>query len=325
MKRSARVSIAIVVLLISLATLTGCKKDPTASYPAKQIEISVHASAGGGTDVMARTLANGLQKVFDRNVLVSNRPGATGAVSMEYVQQQPADGYVIQTFTSDPLLAIITGKTTQTLDDWVPVANMQIDPAWIVANKDGRFKTLQEVIDFAKEHPSEISAGGGYSGSSDHMLCALLERSASIKLNYVPFQSTNEAMVQLLGGHLDLVISRMSSFISHVESGAIIPLAICYKERAEAYPDVPCTRELGLDVEINVFRGIAVKKGTPEAIVETLSDAVKEIMETEEYKEYEEKSILNIVPGYLDYEDFKAMIEVEFDKMTQLVEELGIE
>lgn len=324
MRKSIRVLVVAGVLLVALAALAGCKPDPTKAYPSKQIEISVHASAGGGTDVMARQLGNGLSKIFGKNVLVSNRPGATGATSMEYVGQQPADGYVVQTFTSDPLLAIITKKTTQTLDDWIPVSNMQIDPAWIVANKDGRFKTLQEVIDYAKANPSSVSVGGGYTGSVDQMLAVLLEKAAGIKLNYVPFQSTNEAVVQLLGGHLDLVVSRMSSFVSHVKSGAIIPLSICYKERAKAYPDVPCTKELGLEVELNAFRGIAVKKGTPDVIVKKLSDATKQVMDTPEYKKYETENLLDIVSGYMNSADFKTMVDAEMVKLTQLVQDLGI-
>ena len=325
-----------VVLIFSLAACSSPDPAPdpedeedeveeTVEWPTGNIEWIVHASAGGGSDIAARTVGRLMQEhgIVDANIAVSNHTGGDGAVQMDYVQGQEADGHTWALMTGAQFGTMIRGLADYDMDDWIPVANMQVDPRWLAKRADDdRWEDVQAVIDHARENPGEVSiAGMGF--GTDYMVINLFMEQEDIEVEYVPHDSTGDAVVALLGEHTDLLMGSIVSFIDYVTDGQIDPLFIFWEEASGQFPDVPSGAELGHDTAyLATIRGLYVKAGTPQEIVDMIEAAVFETMATDDYLSYEEESLLDIVEGRKDQDEYLELSLQYWDMFEHLIERL---
>jgi len=296
--------------------------DPAADFPNKPITIIVNTNPGSSVDVMARTVAKIAEKYLGQPVVVDNKPGGDGAVAMGYVLNQPNDGYMLWAGTKTLVSALNTTLTHYSVDDFQPVIRIQDDPFALGVRTDSPFMDLKDVIAYAKDNPGKIKIGG-FGAASSHTIAAYdLMYRAGIEMTWVPFDSGGDGITNVLGGHIDISHSNPSSFRQFVESGDLRMLAVAANERLPDFPDVPTYKEQGIDMVDSQWRGLFVKGGTPEAIVNKLHDALKRTIEDPEFLEYMATS--NQFDGYMNPEEFKAAIVAEYEAAKKVVEQVGL-
>lgn len=258
------------------------------AYPERPVEIVAWASPGGGSDLMCRTFAKALESVgFPQPVYVVNKPGGSGAVGMTYVQGKPADGYTILGVTNNLIFTPLTTPEFQyTWRDFEPIVMFGYDPKYIIVAADSPFQTIEDLINYAKAHPGEVKVGTFGPGSDDHVVGMLLEQKAEVDFNFIPFDSGGEILAALLGGHIDAQIAELSEVKGQLDAGAVRILAVATAERVQALPEVPTLKEKGWDVVLPKFRGFVVKKGTPEDVVQIITDYAVKAIQSEVFVSY---------------------------------------
>ncbi|MGI6574961.1 MAG: tripartite tricarboxylate transporter substrate binding protein [bacterium] len=328
-------SVLALVLVLMLA-FVGCSQQPSGSgevdeedntveFPSRPIEWIVHSGAGGGSDIAARTSSLLIQDIIGTNIVVANHTGGDGAVQMDYLQSQPADGHTWALMTAAQFGTMIRSNVDYTLEDWIPVVNMQVDPRWLAKRADDdRFADINDVIAYAKENPGELSVAGMGFGT-DYMVISTFMEEEGIEVNYVPHDSTGDAVVAMLGKHTDLLMGSIVSFIDYVEVGDIVPLLLFWEEKAEKFPDVPAAGDdLGHEsAYLATIRGVFVRAGTPDEVVQKIHDAVYEAMQTQDYKDFEEATLQDLVVGYRNTADYKELCEEYYAIFEKMLKKLG--
>jgi tripartite-type tricarboxylate transporter receptor subunit TctC len=244
--------------------------------PGKPIRLIVGLSAGGGTDVTARLLAQKMSANMGMTVLVENKAGGNFIPAGKEVMGAAPDGHTLYFISTSSLI-------TQPLHPdypldmmaMTPVTEVATGPLILVAKNDLGVKTLRELIDLANKKPGELKFGvGGGNGSSLGLATELLKVRAGIKINSVPYRGAGPALNDLLGGHIDAMFDAMPVMAVQAKEGKVTPLAVTGSKRSFALPDVPTIRETGLDYLINGWYGILAPPGTPATIVQRLRDEV---------------------------------------------------
>jgi putative tricarboxylic transport membrane protein len=257
-------------------------------YPSKQINWYIHSSAGGGTDIFSRTVALRLRRILKANIVISTMSGGSGARMLNYLMEQPADGYTLNSFTNSNLATMARGMSTASRDDVIGIVRGCYDPqALVISSKDGgTYKNIEEVLAKAKEGAGTIKIGVAHMASIDHVAAYEFGKAAGVEFEFVPFDGGGEIIVALLGKVIDMGVLNPSEFIGQYDAGNLKPAVFLVADRLKGFPDTPTAKELGYDVEMATWRGVVVKKGTPDAIVKTLRDAFAKSMEHKIYKNY---------------------------------------
>ncbi|MBG0778120.1 MAG: tripartite tricarboxylate transporter substrate binding protein [Desulfovibrionaceae bacterium] len=320
MKNVHKVLSLIAAIVITLGMVVNAA---AADYPNGNIELVVGWGAGGGTDRFARSIAEPLSKVLGANVVVVNMPGASGAVGGDYVLQQAADGQTIWAMTSNYPVNVAAKKTPYGLDKYDTVVRMQHDTASLSVAKASPFETIDELVAYAKKHPGKLTVGGTGSASFDEVMVALAMEAMGIDMQYVPYESAGKMHAAMLGGHLDCLFDEFGPLGGYFKDGSMRPLVVLNDTRVNGFPDLPCTKEKGWNVNIGIWRGILVKKGTDPAIIKTLADAFKKAGEDAKYLDIVKQSCLDLRPGYLGPEDFNAFLGNEISMFSSTMKKLG--
>ena len=293
------------------------------TFPEKDVTIVVGSGAGGGLDMMSRTLQPAMSEALGVNVVVENMAGGAGSVAMQHVLDLDADGYTLYTNSVDLILNDCMQRIEYTRKDLIPVCRVQMDQSVFWVRTDSQFETMEDIIAYAKENPGRLNFGGSQAAGIDEVIVRSLFQAAEIEANYVPFDSGSESLAALLGGHVDVMHEEPASAVAQYESGEIRPILVFTEERLDAYPDVPTARELGYDITLGNWRGIFVKAGTDPEIVETLRNAIITAMDSDAYKEYATASLLDLRPGFADTEEFTQFLDDQYDIYYSVLKSLG--
>ncbi|HHX50146.1 MAG TPA: tripartite tricarboxylate transporter substrate binding protein [Clostridia bacterium] len=251
-------------------------------FPTKPITLIVPYGAGGGTDVTARLLAEPLGKYLGQPVAVINVTGGGGWNGWGQLAHSDPDGYTIGYVNVPNVFAGYLDpemKREESIDSFRMLANHVTDPGLYAVKPDSKFKTFQDVVDYAKEHPGQVSITAHGHGGDEYLGIKQLERAIGTEFKMIHNDSTAESIAQVLGGHVDILGANVSEVTSLVEHGELVVLGLAYDERSEFLPDVPTLKEQGVDAVHFAARGIAVPAGTPDEIVEILSDALQKSVE----------------------------------------------
>jgi putative tricarboxylic transport membrane protein len=260
--RSVFLAAAVTLAPLATALAQGGDKVPSLPQstwkPDRPIEFVVQASAGGGSDLFARTMANILSKdgIITVPINVVNKPGGSGAVAYTYLSKKRGDPHVIATATSSYLTTPIQGHSPVSYKDFTNVAVLCVEDYVGVVRTESPYKTLKELVEAAKKKPNGIRIGGSSVGSSDNIIENRLEKAAGIQLNYIVFNSGGEANAALLGGSVDLAGPNPSEAAQLIQAGRLRALAMFSPERLANWPDVPTAREQGYDVTLEQHRGV---------------------------------------------------------------------
>ncbi|MGO2148574.1 MULTISPECIES: tripartite tricarboxylate transporter substrate binding protein [Halomonas] len=303
--------------LLILCTTSLVSSLALADYPERPIEMIVAYSAGGGTDVAARTLVPYLEKHLNADITVVNRPGAGGEVGFTALANAKPDGYTIGFINTPNVISIpIERDTRYEFSDFSLVANIIDDPAGFSVHPDSSFQTFEELVEYAKAHPGELTYGTSGVGGDDHLATLALERQADIEMNHVPFPGAADVRQALMGGHIDIGVINVSEIASAAKAGQVRTLAQGGEERWEEAPDVPTFKELGYDLVMGSARGIAAPAGVPDEIINKISEAAKAAIEEEEFQAAADQQSLPL--SYLAPEDYRAMLEEQQERFQAL-------
>ena len=282
--------------------------------------------AGGGSDIFSRTVCMKARRYLKNPLVVVNKPGGSGVLSMEYVQSQPADGY---TLLSGALMPIVTsglqGLTKYQYTDFEPVIRGQYDTMMMEVLPGGKYNDIQDVIADAKARPGKQTWGVvGSATGFNALLARQFTEPMGIKIKLVPFDRAGKQHASLLGGHVDIILEEPGPIIELLKAKKMKPVVVFSEKRIDDFADVPTVKELGAEAYLGVWRGIAVKKGTPRPIVRYLHAVFKKSMDSAFYQSYQRATYLHLRPGYLGPDDFAKFLKKEAEFYTREYKRLGI-
>lgn len=281
-----------------------------AQYPERPITMIVAFSAGGGTDIAARTLVPFIEKYLGENssITVVNRPGAGGEIGFTEVSRAEPDGYTIGFVNTPNLLTIpIQRETRYSLETLQPIANIIYDPGAFSVLPSAGITNLEELIAYARENPRAVTYGTTGIGSDDHLAALAFERETGVELEHVPFPGNVDVRAAVLGGHIMMASMNVSETIADHNEGRLVLLGQMSEERWEGAPDIPTFQEQGFDVILGSDRGIAAPAGIPDEARIALSDAIEQAVQDPEFRERAEQQGLPL--SFQDSEAFQAHLE----------------
>ncbi len=249
-------------------------------YPTRTVRVIVGFPAGGPTDIVARIMAQSLSERLGQQFLVENRPGAGSNIATQAVITSPPDGYTLL-LVSPPhaINATLYKKLPYNfLDDIVPVAGIANGPNVMEVHPSVPAKTVAEFIAYAKANPGKISFASAGNGTTIHLSGELFMAMTGMKMQHVPYRGSAPALTDMISGQVHVMFDNVLSSISHLQSGALRPLAVTSRERLETLPNVPTVAETVPGYETGTWWGIGVPKGTPADIVEKLNRETNAIL-----------------------------------------------
>jgi tripartite-type tricarboxylate transporter receptor subunit TctC len=317
----ARTMIAVAVLV----ALTGAAwaQEP---YPARPVTIVVAFPPGGLADLTARPLATALERILRQPVVVTNKPGAAGAVGNHFVATSKPDGYTLLmalvSISTLPEVDKLFGRTPNyTIDQFVGIARLNAEPSVITVRGNAPWKTLKDVVEDAKRRPNQIvHTSSGLYGAS-HVPFAMFLHAAGITMRHLPTTGGGPMMTALLGSHADIVASVPTLVAPHMPTAQVRLLAHTGTARLPAFPDVPSMKELGYDVEYAAWAGLVAPKGVPAAVLKTLGDAVRQAIKEPEVVTASQK--LQTPIAYQDADEFNRWWRQDAETLAGVIKKIG--
>ncbi len=269
-----------------------------ADFPkAKQIRMVVPYGAGGGVDISTRILATPAQDILGQRIDVVCMPGAGGQEGINFVLQQPKDGYTLLVTDYGPLVTTaLTEEVSYDLSDWVPLVQItEVVPTFFVLS-ESPLKDVAEWVKTAKDKPESLTVAHGRHLSVPHLPLILFEKTAGMKNTHVPTTGGSEALAYVLGKKVDVGASVPSTIASTVKAGTVRPLAVCSLERVATLPDTPTMKELGYDVVLPAWYTVFAPKGVPEENLTDLEEKFIEALNSNTAKEMAAKANVLLTP-----------------------------
>jgi tripartite-type tricarboxylate transporter receptor subunit TctC len=315
--RAGAARLAVAAVLAGLATAAAAQSFPDG----KPIEMTVMFGAGSAADVTARQLADGMSKQLDVPIVAVNRPGGGGAAGYTYVAQQHPDGYSIIWNSNSISTNYHAGILPFDFHAFDPVARVAVEIPVLAVRADAPWRTLKDLLDYAKANPGKVRVGNSGVGSHTHLAASALFAAAEADEIEVPF-GQGQAVVNLLGGHIEATVQLPAAVVAHVKSRDLRVLAVLGSRRASVLPDVPTADELGYPVALDMWRGIAVPKGTPRAVIARLEDAVRHTVESPQFAAAGDA--IGFTPAFLPADKFGKLIASDDARLGNVMAELGL-
>lgn len=283
LKRSGRAVVA--VLTVALAANAFAQGKGASDYPRKPINALIGFSPGGGSDVMLSMIRPQLEKALKTTIVPVYKPGSGSDIAATELANSKSDGYTIF-ISCTPMIPInaYVRETAYKNADFTFVANVVTDPGILVVRAESPYKTVADVIKAAKEKPGTFSVGVASAPGDDWFAMHLFEKASGVKLNIVPFAGDGPSWQAALAGHVDASSNNLSIVYAQVKAGKLRALALMADKRSPIVPDIPTFKELGYNFTSGSSRGFSMPKNTPKPIVDKFAAAVKQVMDTEEFK-----------------------------------------
>ena len=298
-----------------------------AEYPERPLRIVVPFPPGGGVDIPARAIATPLSALLRQPVVVENRPGAGGAVGAASVAKAPADGYTILMGSSSTLSvgpSLYTSLPYDPVRDFTAVGMIEQKAYVLVAHPALPARSVKELVALAKQAPGRITIASSGVGSSNHMVGELIQLAAGVKFTHVPYKGSAPAMVELMGGQVDLHVDQVMSAISHVRGGKVRAVAVTTRgKRSPQLPETPTFDESGLrGFEASGFTGLVLPAGSPVEAIARLNAALRQVLGQPAVRDYMTGLGSDVVPGMPD--ELAAYIKADFARWNEVVRRSGI-
>ena len=312
-----------VAALVALAASIGHAAEP---YPARPVLLVVPFPPSGAADLVGRPLAHSLEKYLKQPVVVTNKPGAAGAVGNAFVATSEPDGYkllmALSSISAIPEADKLFNRSpAYTLDQLTPVARLTADPTVLVVQANAPWKSVKELVDDAKKRPAQIAYSSSGIYGALHVPTEMLAVAAGMKLRHVPFSGGGPSTTALLGGHVQLTVQSPAAVAGHVKANRMRLLAHWGVRKLEMYPDLPTLKELGYDVEYYIWTGVFAPAKTPAAIVTTLRKAIADSANDADFRGAMEKIATPI--QYLDQPEFGKFFAQDAKRLADAVRTIG--
>lgn len=305
--------------------LIGITTPVMASYPERNIKVILHVSPGGGTDTMIRLVTKFMSEKLGVNFVIEDYSGAGGQIGYTALSMAEPDGYTIGTITT---MSSVTHELTREnlayslRDSFAFIGRIQFEPSAVVVPLDSPYKSIDDLIAYAKENPGEINWGGTSLWGTHHVHLVLLQNATGIKMIYIPFDGVAETRAAILGKHIDVAASLATEWLPLIKEGKLRCLAIASNKRMDILPEVPTYKELGYDIEIGSMGCIAAPAGTPEEYIQILTQTLKEVLEDPNFLVEAEKIGIKPSLGYfLDGKDIYNLLIKLQDSIKKILEE----
>jgi tripartite-type tricarboxylate transporter receptor subunit TctC len=293
-------------------------------YPSRPIRIIVPLAAGGSSDAAARLAAAALSRHINQNVIVENRAGGGGAVGTEAAAHADPDGYTLLLSNAAAFTVIPTSRKVNydVEKDFVALGQILSAPQALVVDADAKFKSVRELVEYARANPDKVSFGSAGIGTTTHLSIQLLQQDASISLVHVPYRATNLSVADVISHSIDAVFGDIATLVSLVTAGKLKALATTGDARSPLLPDVPTMVELGYPRvrTVNWF-GLHVSSGTPKDIQQRLKQAVEAMQTDPEFRAMLTKNATST--GTVGADAFDKMIHEERERLAPVIRALG--
>jgi tripartite-type tricarboxylate transporter receptor subunit TctC len=293
-------------------------------YPAKPVKIVVAFAPGGGTDFIARFIAQRLSATTGQPFIVENKPGAGGSIGFEAGVKSLPDGYTLtlisSSYTVNPSLYKLSYDPAV---DIAPIIQISQGPLLVVVHPSLPVKSIGELIALAKAKPGELNFASAGAGSNMHLATELFVSMAGIRMTHIPYKGTGPALTATLAGQTKLMFATASSALPHARSGRLRPIAVTTRTRLPAEPDIPTVAESGLPgYEVVLWHGLIGPKGVPRPIVERLNREVSALLNLKETGEQLQND--GVFPAGGAPEQFRATISREIEMWRKVVAHAGV-
>ncbi len=296
-----------------------------AAFPDKPIKVIIGFSAGGPLDSHLRLLTENLQSILGQPIIVDYKSGAGGVLGAQFVAQSPPDGYTILLANTGTMVinpAIYAKSSYDTLKDFQPIARTAQQPLAFIVNKDLPVNSLKEFITYAKANPSKLNYGSSGNGGISHLVPEMLKTETSIPMTHIPFKGSAPAFTDLIAGHVQFMAESLPQAANYAKQGRLKVLAITSAKRNPALPNIPTVIETGVaNIEVVGFYGILGPKGMPPEVLNKLSQAFKETLESPEIQ----KKMVDqgADPAYLNADQFTKFLSAEMPRWAKAVKDAG--
>jgi len=324
MKSAVHNVLAALICSSSLFLSTAVAADEK-SYPKESVRLVLGFAAGGSNDVVARIIAAKASDILGATIVVENRPGAGGAIATEQVAKAQPDGYTLLLGSSSTLAInphTVANIRYRPLEDLVPVAAVAMTPEVIAVNPSVKAENLDELISLARN--GEVSMASSGAGGLPHLAIELLQTSAGVTMNHVPYKGGAPAATDVVGGHVDGIIMDLTPLQGFIRDGRMRAIAVTSKERSSFLPDLPSTTEAGLPdvVAVNWF-AVMAPKGTPASLADRLHKVFTEAANDADVKQQLGQS--GIEPMTMDSRaEFARFLEQELQRWGDIAEKAGV-
>lgn len=307
--------------LASVAGAVSPRPVAAADFPTKAVTLVVWSGAGGALDTYGRKLAELLERESGWTVKVDNRAGGSGAVGLSQIVTQPADGYNILVLTGTLTFGIAQGLIPFKVEDLRLLRAMQSEPSSLAVLSTSPYKTVDEFVKYMKDHPNGLKVGGHSSGGFHQYMLYQMMKQGGFQSGWIPHDASGKVTLSLLGKHIDAAMMTPSTALSQVKSGEIRLLGVSTTERSTFLPDAPTFKEQGYDLDGAIWRGIAVKAGTPDDVVASIQTAVDKVTASPEWKKFQEEQLQDS-PNWGE-EEFTQRVKKDLTEQSEFLKSAG--
>ncbi len=319
--RAILLSITVAVIMVLSAGLARSQE----FKPSKQIEAVVHTGPGGGSDLLARAIADLLQKekLISQRMQVVNKPGGGPAVAMSYLAEKKGETHTIGFFTgiwvTNPLT---TAEANVTVKDLTPIVRLVLEPAVIAVKADSPYKNMKDFIETAKKNPKQLAQSGGSITSRDNLMRMLIQKATGAQWNFISFPSGGERLSNLLGGHVQMMVIEPQEAGEQIRAGNLRVIASLTEKRLASLSNVPTIKEQGIDVPlIPQARGVLAPPAVPREVVQYWEGVFERFDKSATWKQYLEQN--QFEDGYLKGPALNKFFEDLAVQMREVLKEAG--
>ena len=309
-------------MLVLAALAAGTSLSQT--YPTKPVRIIAPFAPGGGTDFIARLIAQKLTERLGQQVIVENKPGAGGNLGAEFAVKSPPDGYTLLliagSYTVNPSIYKLSFDP---VNDITPLVQLSQGPFLVAVHPSVPAKTLKELIDYARKEPDKLSYASAGSGSITHLASELFLDMAKIKMVHVPYKGTGPALNDTIAGNTQLIFGSVATSLQFTKSGRLRGLAVTTPQRIPAAPELPTVAEAGVPgYEVVLWHGLVGPKGLPAAVVERVNQAANDALKSKDVADL--LATDGVAPAGGTPERFRAVIKADIERWSRVVKQANI-
>jgi len=295
------------------------------AWPTRPVRILVGAGAGGGTDIIARMLAEKFSETFKQPFVVENRPGASNTIAADLTAKAPPDGYtlLVATNTGQAIAPHLLKLAYDPLKQLAPVGLVVVVPNVLVVGEKVPAKDVKELVALAKAQPGALRYASSGVGSTQHIAGEAFDQAAGVKTVHVPYKGSSQAHLDILGGNVEMMFDTTSSAMQQIKAGKFKPLAVTSPQRSPELPNVPTIAEAGYPAaEMTTWYGLLTTGGTPRPVIDKLAAELKRVLALPDVQA--RLRGLGGEPGNLTPEQFADMNRAEYERFGKLIKTANI-
>lgn len=301
----------------ALAPISATAED----YPSGSMEVVHQFGPGGGTDRFIRAIGEPFKSISGASLVPISVSGGAGIPASVNFEQRPGDGSSLMAIGPEQVINHALGRID--LSKYQPVARIQYDQGLFYVAPDSEYQNIEDLIAHLKDNPGDLKLGVTGAAGFDAMLAGLWNTATGAELTLIPFEKSSEAMAAVLGGHIDVLYEEYGPVRGALESNELVPLVVFSEERLPVLPDVPTAEELGYDVTLGRWRGVAIASEAAPEKAEKLYSIFEEAVDADSYKKIEEQSGLQYRSELIGPKAFQEFLENEVQVYTEVLKSLG--